>query len=101
MRIRVRGDSGTLRSSLSFSTSGLIHGTLLMLLVLGDTSPREPKPKSIYDELIRPHEKQLVWYKAPDRLPDISPAASSPDHRPLRAMRVAPQRIIAGPRDDG
>jgi TonB family protein len=101
MRLLVRGDSDALRSSFSFSSSGMIHGALLALVVFGKTAPGPERPRSLYDQAIRPQEKQIVWYHAPDRLPDIRPAAlSRADSRPLRATRKAEQRIVAGPSDD-
>src|SRR4051794_23011427 len=99
MRLRVRGDSEALRSSISFSTSGMIHATILALVVFGRAAAPE-KPKSLYDQMIRGREKQIVWYRAPDKLPEASPPASRSDRRPLRATRKAEQRIVAGARDD-
>src|SRR5919197_6785457 len=100
MLVRVRGDSDTLRSSISFSTSGMIHGTLLALVVFGRTAALQDKPKSLYDEAIRGREKQIVWYRAPDKLPEIAPGERRAEKRPLRATRPSDQRIVAGARDD-
>jgi TonB family protein len=100
MRVLFRGDSDALRTSFSFSTSGLIHGALLALVAFGGTSTTKERPKSLYDTAIRPHEKQIVWYHAPERLPDVRPPSAATERRPLRATRIAPQRIVAGARDD-
>ncbi len=101
MRLRIRGDFDALRSSVSFSASGMIHGTLLALVVFGKGAPAPERRLSLYDEAIRGHEKEIVWYHAPDRLPDIRPAnAPKAERRPLRAMRKSEQRIVAGERDD-
>src|SRR5437016_78924 len=100
MRVLLRGNIGTLRSSFSFSTSGLIHGGLLALVVFGNATPAE-KPRSLYDQVIRPGEKRIVWYRLQERLPEVRPpAAPRADSRPLRATRKFEQRIVAGPRDD-
>lgn len=100
MRVRWRGDSGAVRRSFSFSASGVVHGTLLGLLVFG--SPRsEPEPaRSLYDEMIRPQERRLVWYHLKDRLPDVRPPAAKANAKPLRATRIFEQRIVAGAKDD-
>jgi TonB family protein len=101
MRVRVRGDSDALRSGLSFSTSGMIHGGLLALVLFGRAGGVPESPKSLYDQAIRGREKQIVWYRAPDKLPEIAPGERKSDRRPLRATQRAQQRIVAGPRDDG
>jgi TonB family protein len=102
MRVLVRGDNGALRSSISFSSSGLIHAAILGLVAFGKAAAPEAKPRSLYDEMIRSHEKEIVWYRLPDRLPEVSPpaAAARADRRPLRATRKSEQRIVAGVRDD-
>jgi TonB family protein len=102
MRVRWRGESGAIRSSLSFSVSGLIHATLLGLVVFGNAARDGEKPKSMYDEAIKPQEKRLVWYHLQDRLPDVAPATPARAFaKPLRATRKFEQRIVAGARDDG
>jgi TonB family protein len=102
MRVRWRGESGAIRSSLSFSVSGLIHATLLGLVVFGNAARDLEKPKSMYDEAIKPQEKKVVWYHLQDRLPDVAPATPARAvAKPLRATRKFEQRIVAGARDDG
>jgi TonB family protein len=101
MRVVVRADSNALRSSASFSTSGAVHAVLLALVVFGDAADVTSRRQSLYDTAIRPNEKRIVWYHAPDRLPEVSPdAPARPDARALRATRKAQQRIVAGDRDD-
>jgi TonB family protein len=101
MRLLVRGDSDALRGSASFSTSALVHAVLLGLIVFGKTTTVDDRPRSMYDALIRPEEKRIVWYRLPDRLPEVHRASAAPlQRRPLRATRKFEQRIVAGPKDD-
>jgi protein TonB len=100
MRVRISGDSDALRSSISFSTSGMIHGGLLALVVFGRTAGVAEPRKSLYDEAIRGREKQIVWYHVPDKLPEIAPGGRKAAQRPLHATRPSEQRIVAGARDD-
>ncbi len=101
MRVLVRAEKTAIRSSMSFSASGLIHATLLGLVVFGKTAPAPEKPRSLYDEMIRPSERHIVWYHLQDKLPEVRPAAGPrAERRPLRATRKFEQRIVAGPRDD-
>jgi TonB family protein len=96
----IRGNSGELRSSMSFSVSGLVHGLILAWVALGHaTEPRAPA-KSIYDQEIRPNEKRIIWYHLRDRLPDVTPAVQKADPRPPRASRKFDQSIVSGPKDD-
>jgi TonB family protein len=96
----VRFRAAELRRSLSFSTSGVVHGVLLALIAFGTPAPEE-KPKSLYDMAIRPHEKRIVWYHLQDKLPDVRPEATvKSSSLPLRATRKFEQRIVAGAKDD-
>jgi TonB family protein len=102
MRVRVRGDSGTVRSSLSFSASGIIHGTLLALVVFGNASRDAEPARSLYETAIQPEEKRVVWYHLQDKLPDVRTATPvKAEAKALRATRKFEQRIVAGPKDDG
>ena len=82
----------------AFGFSASVHGVVLGWLVL--STPLNPEPrKSIYDEVIKPHEDHLVWYNLHDSLPDVSPSAKSRDRRPARARTKFRQTLVAGERD--
>jgi TonB family protein len=53
----------------------------------------------VYDALIRPHEKEIIWYHPSGTLPSIKPAESHMDPRPVRAREKADQTIVAGKKD--
>ncbi|MCU1239089.1 MAG: TonB family protein, partial [Candidatus Solibacter sp.] len=92
-------ETSRLRSSVSFAASACVHTWVLAWVILtGITRPE--RPKSIYDQEIRPSEKKIVWYSLRDKLPEISPADAAADARPLRARQKAPQTMVSGKVDD-
>ncbi len=100
MKVAYRGTLPRLRSGFSFAVSGCVHGCVLAWVVLGGGGPPQPRAQSIYDQEIRPNEKQIVWYSLREKLPEIAPAETKPDARPARARVKAPQTMVAGARDD-
>src|SRR5579883_2435097 len=101
MRAVVRANFGAMGRPVSFFASVLLHGAAVVWIVFGPPADPQP-PQRIYDMLIRPQEKHIVWYRLRDRLPDVRPAQSAarPDRRPLRAAKKFEQRMVAGPQDD-
>jgi TonB family protein len=97
MPIVIRSNRTRLRSAMSFAVSACVHGSVLALVIFGGRSPAV-KPRSLYDQEIRPFEKKIVWYRLSDRLPEIAPEAA--ERRPLRARIKSPQTLVAGARDD-
>jgi len=84
LKIRVRTSSATPRSALtrgyrirptSFVLSILFHVVVVsgLLLLPHIESQDQAHDKPIYDELIKPDEKKIVWYAPPKKeLPDVS-----------------------------
>ena len=65
------------RSPFGAAVSFAAHASaLIWVAVLPAVGPRE-KPKSAYEELIKPHEKKLVWYRFNETLPDTKPETKS------------------------
>jgi TonB family protein len=83
-----------------FSFSGVVHGGILVWLIAGAPQAAEDRAKSLYDLQIRSHEKEIVWYRPNDRLPDVSPAPARPNSAPPRAQVLHRQTLVAGTRDD-
>jgi TonB family protein len=101
MKVVVNSNIGALRRSMSFSTSGLIHGAVLAYVAFGTMWQHAAPRQSLYDQEIRPHEKKLIWYHVAEKLPEIRPPRpEKSDPRPLRAIRPFHQEIVAGNRDD-
>jgi TonB family protein len=97
MIVRIR--SGRLRSSASFAVSACFHGGILGWVALGPERPAE-RPRSIYDQEIRPSEKKIVWYNLREKLPEVAPADAPADPRPPRARVKFDQTLVSGPKDD-
>ena len=94
----IRGDSKSLRSAMSFAVSACFHGGVLAWVAFG-VGPAE-RPRSLYDQEIRPSEKKIIWYRLSAKLPEIAPPDVADDHRPLRARVKSPQTMVAGIRDE-
>ena len=75
----------------------LVHGGLLVLVASGPASGRL-RPRSLYDQVIKPHEHQLVWYKFPEKLPEVSP--EKPDDRPPGGELKSPEQTIVSKQGD-
>ncbi len=98
MLFATRAKSSRSTGAVAFGFSASVHGVVLGWLVL--STPFNPEPrKSVYDEVIRPHEDHLVWYNLHDSLPDVSPSATSRDRRPPRARTKFHQTLVAGTKD--
>ena len=82
---------------MSFVVSACLHGSVLAWVAFGGGAPQ--RAQSLYDREIRPHEKQIVWYRL-DKLPEISPEKAAADRRPLRARVKTKQIMVAGAADD-
>src|SRR5438477_5543311 len=99
MRVVVRGNTWSLRGVTSSTFSACVHGAILGWVALGPSLPLEERPRSIYDQQIRPNEKKIVWYNLRDKLPEVAPGARS-DPRPARARVKFHQTVVSGARDD-
>jgi Gram-negative bacterial TonB protein C-terminal len=111
LRIRVRTARGATRSAIargyrirptSFIFSILFHVVVVSGLLL---TPRadptnHPRYKPIYDDLIRPQEKKIIWYSPPKKqLPNVSaqerigtfPAPRAPLKSPTAIIATAPK----------
>src|SRR5215831_6525704 len=98
MPIVIRSNQTRLRSTMSFVVSTCVHGSVLLWVIFGGHTASE-KPRSLYDQEIRPFEKKIIWYRLSDRLPEIAPKDTG-ERRPLRAKIQSPQTMVAGERDE-
>ena len=78
--------------------SVVFHGSLVIFAFLGPEIPGGArKPRSLYDTVIAPNQKKLIWYRFPQKLPEVSPLKSSESGpRPMGMVR-SPQSIVANP----
>ena len=88
------------RTFASFGVSGSIHAGLLLWLAISAARLPHTRPRSLYDQGIRPYEKHLVWYNLREKLPDIAPSADPAAPQRPRARQQFPQALVAGPKDD-
>jgi TonB family protein len=78
-----------------------LHVVLIGWMFFGPSlGGRPPQPaKNIYQQLIEPNEKKLVWYSFRDKLPQVSPLERHGISRPPRTERTTEkQTIVANPR---
>jgi len=100
MKVIVRAKTGWLRRPISFTLSAWVHGGILAWVALGHTGSLRERPRTLYEQEIRPNEKRIIWYNLRDRLPDVAPTPARTAARPPRALRKFEQTIVAGARDD-
>src|SRR5580658_3521431 len=103
LKIRVRRKPGSsmrgyrIRPS-SFVLSILFHAVVvggLLSLPRGNSEEQAHKRRPLYDELIRPEEKKLVWYSVPKKLPEVSAEERIGKFPKPRAAKKAEVAIIA------
>ncbi len=83
---------------LPIALSVVTHAVILSLVHFGPRVAAPPKPRSLYDEVIRPHEHELVWYSFSRKLPDVSPPQSQSQQPPATEMLSSDQTIISNPK---
>jgi hypothetical protein len=112
LKIRVRTSPGSPRPAIkrgyrirptSFVLSILFHVAVvtgLLLMPHGIQSRTEAHDRPIYDELIKPQEKKIVWYSPPkQKLPDVTaeqrigtfPKPRAPKKSDLAIIATAPE----------
>src|SRR5437868_14082737 len=75
----------------SFLVSVCIHVWVLVFLIFGPRpSPAPAKP--IYDSIIRPNERKIIWYR---KLPEVSPTERLSDAEQPQAAIKSPRTMIA------
>lgn len=99
-RIVIRGEAAQVRTASAFGMSGTIHLALLAWLLAAAGYQRAEGPHSVYEQVIQPHEKHVVWYNLRDLLPDVKPAEAAKSKGPARARAKLNQSIVAGKKDD-
>ena len=78
----------------------LAHGGLLALVASGPPSTRM-RPRSLYDQVIKPHEHELVWYSFRQKLPEVSPLEKPDDRLPGAELKSPDQTIVSKRGDRG
>src|SRR5206468_68234 len=73
----------------SLVSSVVLHSALVGWMFFGPSlGGRPPEPaRNVYQQLIEPNEKKLVWYSFRDKLPRVSPLERHGMSRPPRTDR--------------
>lgn len=82
---------------LPIAFSLLVHGGLLALVALGPAPPTRARPRSLYDQVIKPREHELVWYSFRQKLPEVSPLEKPDDRPPGAELKSPDQTIVSNP----
>ncbi len=56
------------------------------------------RSRSLYDQMIKPHEHQLVWYSFRQKLPEVSPPEMQIRSPPGAEMKSLDQTIVSNPK---
>ena len=83
--------------SRSFVLSVLVHAAICAALLLQKNLPAQAQTpgRQIYETLIQPQEKKLVWYHLKKELPNIDSSTSRAKVGPNRGRIRSPQLVIA------
>ena len=74
------------------------HAGVLSLVVFGPAPYASSRSRSLYEEVIKPHEHELVWYSFRQRLPEVSPPDMQHSQSAGAALKNTNQTIISNPK---
>src|SRR5215472_4768490 len=100
MRLGLHGETQeprTSRKPLSVTASLLLHAGVFGLLMQAPPIDLPPRSPSEYKQAFEGKESRLVWYKLPQKLPNVNSEAPRREKRPLRAETKAKQSIVSSP----
>src|SRR5258708_7398373 len=86
---------GTKQKPLSVVSSLGLHALAFFLLM--EATPIDLPSRSLgeYKQAIEGHEERIVWYKLPEKLPNVNSEAPRTENRPLKAETKAKQSIVS------
>jgi TonB family protein len=74
------------------------HAGILSLVVLGPVPNGSRRAQSLYEQAIKRHEHELVWYRFRQKLPEISPPEMQHSERAGAELKSPDQTIISNPK---
>ncbi len=86
------------RKPLSVLTSLGLHLGLFLLLMEAPPMALPPPSPSEYKQAIEGNEARIVWYRLPEKLPQVNPEAPRKEKRELRADTRSKQLVVSSPR---
>ena len=72
-----------------------VHAGLLGLVAFGPPPHASRRPRSLYDQVIKPREHELVWYSFHEKLPEVSPPENLDRQPPGVELNNPKQTIVA------
>jgi len=75
------------------------HAGVLSFVVFGPRPHLAERQQSLYEQVIKPHEHELVWYSFRQKLPDVTPPDNRGAQPPAAALKTAGQTIISNPKN--
>jgi TonB family protein len=88
--------SGPRPQPIAFSL--VAHAGILSLVVLGPAPHTSSRPQSLYEQVIKPHEHELVWYSFRQKLPEVSPSEVQHSEPAGAELKSPGQTIISNPK---
>lgn len=76
----------------------MAHAGILSLVVLGPAPNPSRRPPSLYEQVIKPHEHELVWYSFRQKLPEVSPADMQHVQPDGAELKSPDQTVISNPK---
>ncbi|HKW96772.1 MAG TPA: TonB family protein [Bryobacteraceae bacterium] len=80
---------------LPFGFSITVHGVLLGLVALGPPPRGATEARSLYEQVIKPREHDLVWYSFRQKLPEVSPLENQNAEARGAEVKLSDQTIIS------
>jgi TonB family protein len=74
------------------------HAGILSLVVLGPVPHASRRPQTLYDQVIKAHEHELVWYSFRQKLPEVSPPEMQHSQLAGAELKSPGQTIISNPK---
>ncbi|HWQ56475.1 MAG TPA: TonB family protein [Bryobacteraceae bacterium] len=80
-----------------FGVSLGLHAAALAWVAAGPVRNVTERPRTLYEQVIAPNEKKIVWYTNRDTLPEVSPLERRGISQAPKAEVKAPQTVVARP----
>ena len=74
------------------------HAGILSLVVLGPAPHTSGRPQSLYEQAIKQHEHELVWYSFRQKLPEVSPPEVQHSQLAGAELKSSDQTVISNPK---
>jgi TonB family protein len=83
---------------LPIAFSLVAHAGLLSFVALSPAPSTARRPRSLYEEVIKPREHELVWYSFRQKLPEVSPPEDRNPQPPGVELNLPDQTLVSNPK---